>query len=71
MRRDVARGPGIGVLPPGTTDAVAAFEDDDVVDAGLGQRVHDREATEARTEHGDFDAIPHGRVPDLSRQPGR
>ena len=61
QRRDVARRTGIRVVPPGAADAVGALEDDEVVDAGLGQLDRGAEAGEAGTDdQGVVDAVAVG-----------
>ena len=37
QRRNIAGRTGIRVVPPGAADAVAALQDDEIVDAGLGE----------------------------------
>ncbi len=51
QRRDVASGTGIGVVPPGSADAVGTFEDHDVVDAGLGELDRRAESGETGTDN--------------------
>ena len=50
QRRDVAGDSRIRVVAPCSADAVGTFEDDDVVDAGLGQLDRRPEAGEPGTD---------------------
>src|SRR5271163_879588 len=50
MTLNVAGGAGIGVAPPGASDAVVGFDDHQVVDAGAAQRHRRTKTAESRTD---------------------
>src|SRR5438128_1779416 len=55
MRRDVARAAGIGVIPPGSADLLALFENEEGIHAGLAKLDRHAQARKAGADNQNVD----------------